>query len=121
NHHMVMDEPKRLKGKDLGMNPYEALLASLGGCTAMTMKMYAQRKDYDLHGVEVKLRHEKIYAEDCENCESKEGLIDRVTMHLSISGDLTQEQKESIYAIAEKCPVHRTLTHEVSIVTHNEA
>jgi uncharacterized OsmC-like protein/pimeloyl-ACP methyl ester carboxylesterase len=120
-HHIVMDEPKRVKGQDLGMNPYDILLASLGGCSAMTMKMYAERKGFDLQQVEVRLRHEKIYAKDCEACETESGLVDQITKSLKVSGNLSDEERQKVYEIAERCPVHRTLNQEVNIVTQRES
>ena len=117
DHHFVMDEPKRLKGNDLGMNPYEILLASLGGCTAMTMKMYAERKGFDLQDVEVKLKHEKVHSNDCAECETKEEMVDQITKEIAISGNLSDDEKRSLFSIAERCPVNRTLKGEVNIIS----
>ncbi len=116
DHHIVADEPKSLKGNNLGMNPYELLLSSLGACTSMTLKMYAQRKELKLEGVEVLLKHQKIHAKDCEHCESQTGMIDVIEKTIKIEGDLSSEQRDRLYEIAEKCPVNKTLKSEIKII-----
>jgi putative redox protein len=120
-HHIVADEPPSVKGDDLGMNPYELLLSSLGACTAMTLKMYANHKGLQLDEVAVKLRHEKVHAEDCNDCETKTGKVDVIHKNITVKGPLTPEQKQRLYEIAEKCPVNRTLMSEIKIVpTHDD-
>ena len=113
HHHVVADEPLSAKGDNLGMNPYEFLLAGLGACTSMTLTMYAAHKDIPLEGVEVKLKHEKIHAEHCEDCESGSAKIDTISKIITLYGPLTDQQKKRLYQIAEKCPVNRTLKSDI--------
>jgi len=115
DHHVLADEPRSVKGNNLGMNPYEFVLAGLGACTSMTLRMYADRKDIPLAGVEVRLQHDKIHAEDCKNCQSTSGKIDRIRKSIHLSGELSDEQRERLYEIAEKCPVNKTLQSETII------
>jgi putative redox protein len=115
SHKIIADEPKSIKGDDLGMTPYELLLAALGACTSMTLRMYADRKEWPLEHVEVKLGHQKIHASDCESCETQNGKIDKITKKILLSGNLDDGQKAKLYEIAEKCPVNRTLLNEVLI------
>lgn len=119
DHHLVADEPLLLKGDNLGMNPYEYLLSGLGACTSMTMRMYADRKGIPLEKVVVDLEHEKIHAEDCEQCETAKGKVDRIIKTIHVRGDLSEDQKQRLYEIAEKCPVNRTLKSEIIIETNN--
>ena len=114
-HYLRADEPSSYGGKDSGPSPYEFLLAALGTCTAMTVRMYATRKKFDLTRVSVRLKHDKIHAEDCEHCDSREGRIDRIERSLELSGDLSDEQRKDILRIADRCPVHRTLHSEIDI------
>jgi len=116
-HLLVSDEPISSGGDDLGPDPYKYLLSSLGSCTCMTLRMYSNRKKWPLDTIKVSLSHEKIYAADCEDCETKEGKIDRITRRIELAGDLSSEQKERLIEIADKCPVHRTLNSEISIRT----
>ena len=119
-HHVVADEPMALNGNGQGMTPYDFLLAGLGACTSMTMRMYADHKGFPLERAEVTLTHDKIHAEDCESCEPQSGKIDRIQKNITLHGDLTPEQREKIYAIAEKCPVNRTLLSEILIESKHD-
>jgi uncharacterized OsmC-like protein len=119
-HHLVADEPVRAGGLDSGPGPYDLLLAALGACTSMTIRLYADRKGLPLTRVEVKLRHSRIYATDCADCETKEGRLDRIERAITFEGDLDAGQRAKLMEIADKCPVHRTLTSKVDIRTVEE-
>ena len=114
-HKLVADEPENLGGTNAGPTPYDYLVGALGACTAMTLRMYADRKGWPLESVTVRLEHKKIHARDCESCETENGKIDRIGMDIELEGDLEEEQREKLLEIAEKCPVHRTLDSEVLI------
>ena len=114
---LTADEPTAVGGTGTGPSPYDFLLASLGSCTSMTIAMYARRKGWPLTDVTVQLRHSKIHATDCLECETKEGRIDRIERIIQLSGALTEEQRLRLLDIANKCPVHRTLTSEITIQT----
>jgi len=116
-HRLRADEPPDVGGNDEGPNPYELLLAALGTCTGMTVRLYAERKQWPLKGVEVRLAHSRIHAEDCAECETKQGMLDRFDAEIIFTGDLSDEQKHRLMEIAEKCPVHRTLISEIQIRT----
>jgi uncharacterized OsmC-like protein/fermentation-respiration switch protein FrsA (DUF1100 family) len=116
-HHLIADEPVKDGGLDSGPGPYDLLLASLGACTAMTLRLYAEHKKLPLEQVTVRLSHGKIYAADCESCETKEGKIDRIERTIVLDGELNDDQRARLIEIADKCPVHRTLTSEVEIRT----
>ncbi len=116
-HHLRADEPASVGGNDSGFTPYDLLLAGLGACTSMTLRMYAEQKKWPLQRVTVKLRHEKIHAQDCSECETRDGKIDRIEREIDIAGDLNTEQRARLMEIADKCPVHRTLHAEVSVKT----
>ncbi len=116
-HALRADEPVEYGGDDTGPGPYDLLLAALGACTSMTVRMFAERKGWPLDRVSVTLSHEKIHAEDCAECETREGRVDRIVRRLALEGDLDGAQRARLFEIADKCPVHRTLTSEVSIVT----
>lgn len=109
------DEPYDKGGTNLGPNPYDLLLASLGACTSMTLKMYAGRKEWPLDAVRVTLRHDRIHAKDCEDCDKDTGMIDVIDKKLELEGELTEEQRERLLAISARCPVHRTLLNEIKI------
>jgi uncharacterized OsmC-like protein/alpha-beta hydrolase superfamily lysophospholipase len=116
-HRLLADEPVAAGGGDSGPNPYDLLLAALGACTAMTLRLYAERKALPLDRVTVKLRHDKIHAEDCATCETKEGMIDHIERGIVLEGELDAATRARLLEIADKCPVHRTLTSEVDIAT----
>jgi putative redox protein len=114
-HRLVADEPVQAGGADAGPNPYELLLMSLGACTAMTLRLYARRKQWPLERVAVRLSHSRIHAEDCAECETKTGFIDRIEREIELKGPLDAEQRGRLMEIADRCPVHRTLTSEVNV------
>jgi uncharacterized OsmC-like protein/alpha-beta hydrolase superfamily lysophospholipase len=116
-HRFLADEPVEVGGLGSGPGPYDLLLAGLGACTAMTLRLYAERKALPLERVTVELTHDRIHAADCENCETKEGMIDRIERAITLRGDLDDEKRRRLLEIADKCPVHRTLTSEVDIRT----
>ena len=116
-HHLIGDEPVAAGGSDTGPNPYDYLLAALGTCTSMTLGVYARRKQWPLESVRVLLRHSRIHAEDCAECETKAGLLDRIECEIELRGPLDAEQRSRLLEIANKCPVHRTLTSEIRIDT----
>ncbi len=116
-HRLLADEPVSAGGEDTGPGPYDFLLAGLGACTSMTMRLYADRKALPLERVTVTLKHSKIHAADCAECETKEGMLDQIDRVIAIDGALDAEQRKKLMEIADKCPVHRTLTSEIRIVT----
>jgi putative redox protein len=116
-HRLIADEPAELGGGDAGPNPYELLLMSLGACTAMTLRLYARRKQWPLQRIAVRLSHSRIHAADCAECETKTGFIDRIERAIDLAGPLDAAQRARLLEIADMCPVHRTLTHEISIRT----
>lgn len=117
DHLFVADEPLAFGGAGAGPTPYDLLLAALGSCTSMTLALYASRKGWPLAGVTVRLRHGKIHAADCADCETRAGLLDRIERQIELAGPLSAEQRLRLREIADKCPVHRTLTSEIHIVT----
>jgi putative redox protein len=116
-HVFTLDEPTAVGGNDAGPGPYDLLLMSLGACTSMTLRMYAESKKWPLQRVKVQLQHHKVHAEDCAQCETKVGLVDEIVRDIQLLGDLTEVQRQRLLEIANKCPVHRTLMSEIRIVT----
>lgn len=116
-HHFVADQPPEAGGKGAGPDPYDLVAASLGACTSMTIRMYADRKEWPLEHVEVRVDHERRHAKDCERCEEQQGKIDHLTRTIHLRGDLSDEQRERLTEIADRCPVHRTLTQKNVIET----
>ncbi|MCZ6515001.1 MAG: bifunctional alpha/beta hydrolase/OsmC family protein, partial [Acidobacteria bacterium] len=119
-HSLLADEPADYGGTDTGPTPYDLVLAGLGSCKTMTMRMYAERKGFPLDRARVTLRHAKIHAEDCATCETKDGRIDRIEVEIEVIGDMDAETRQKIADIAEKCPVHRTLQSEVVIESRHK-
>jgi uncharacterized OsmC-like protein/pimeloyl-ACP methyl ester carboxylesterase len=116
-HRMLADEPVAAGGEDSGPGPYDFLLTALGACKSMTMRLYADRKSLPLERATVTLNHSKIHAQDCAECETKEGMLDQIDVVIGLEGALDAEQRKRILEIADKCPVHRTLTSEIRILT----
>src|SRR4051812_34509762 len=116
-HKMLADEPVAAGGEDSGPGPYDYLLAGLGACTSMTMRLYAERKTLPMERVTVTLKHSRIHAQDCAECETKAGMLDQIERVIQIEGALDADQRKRLMEIADKCPVHRTLTSEIHIAT----
>ena len=114
-HDLVADEPASVGGGDAGPDPYDYLLTALGVCTSMTVGFYARRNHLPLEKITVSLWHSRIHARDCEECQTKEGMLDRIDIEVDLSGPLSAEQRAKLLEIAAKCPVHRTLTSEINI------
>jgi putative redox protein len=117
SHRLTADEPVEAGGTDSGPSPYDLLLSALGSCTSMTLGMYARRKSWPLESVTVRLRNSRIHAVDCAECETKEGMLDRIELDIELAGTLSAEQRSKLLEIANKCPVHRTLVSEINIRT----
>lgn len=116
-HQWIADEPASLGGNDEGPTPYDMLLAGLGVCTSMTLRMYAKRKGWPLDKVRIVLTHQRVHAKDCADCESESGYVDEIERTLEIQGELDEAQRTRLTEIADKCPVHKTLTTETIIRT----
>jgi putative redox protein len=116
HHQFLADEPLPA-GDDAGPTPYDLLLAALGSCTSMTVRMYADRKGWPLDRVRVTLRHSRIHAKDCADCETRSGWINQIAVDVELSGELDDNQRQRLMHIAELCPVHQALTSEIHIVT----
>jgi len=121
HHSLQADEPVDAGGRNAAPSPYELLLAALGSCKVITMRMYAGRRGWPLRSVQIKLSHEKVHAEDCANCLSGGSHLDRIDVEIKLQGELSTEQCTTLLAVAEKCPVHRTLTSGVQIRTRAAA
>lgn len=120
-HRLRADEPVAVGGDDSGFGPYDLLLAALGACTSMTVRMYAEQKKWPLRRVSVELKHDKVHAADCAECETREGKLDRIERVLTLEGELDDAQRQRLLEIANKCPVHRTLHSEVWVPTRLSA
>jgi putative redox protein len=116
-HALTVDEPTSAGGNDAGPDPYEFLLMALGACTAMTLRMYADRKGWPLARVQVRLSHRKIHAKDCTDCETSEGRLDEISRTITLEGALGDDQRQRLLEIANRCPVHRTLSSEIKLRT----
>lgn len=116
-HILTADEPIINGGNDTGPSPYDFLLAGLGACTSMTLRMYAKLKQFPLENIIVTLKHEKIHVDDCIGCEDNKAKIDQIERLITLEGPLSPEQRTRLLEIADKCPVHRTLTSKIIIVT----
>lgn len=120
NHELIADEPERSGGKDVGPDPYDYLLMALGSCTVITMKMYADRKEWPVEDIYVELRHFKTHAEDCVDCKDPKARIDKIEKEIIVKGDLEEEQVDRLLEISKKCPVQKTLLNDVEILSNIE-
>jgi putative redox protein len=116
-HRLIADEPAEVGGTDAGPTPYDLMLGGLGACTSMTLRMYADRKGLPLEGVKVRLRYSKVHAVDCVDCETKVAKIDHIDREIELLGTLDDVQRQRLLEIADRCPVHRTMTSKIDIVT----
>ncbi|HTO44626.1 MAG TPA: OsmC family protein [Burkholderiales bacterium] len=120
-HKLQADEPSDVGGGDAAPTPYELLLAALGACTSITVQMYAERRRWPLEGVHVELSYAKVHADDCANCDTEVRTIEQIEREISLLGDLSEEQRQRLMDIADRCPLHRTLTSQIEIRTRQTA
>ena len=120
DHQVLSDEPESYGGRNLGPSPYDLLLMSLGSCTSMTIRMYANHKKLPLEDINVRLHHERIHSDDCPDCDGKTGKIERITRDIELKGDLTEAQRQRLIEIADRCPVHRTLENDLVVRTREK-
>jgi putative redox protein len=120
-HHLIADEPADKGGQDRGPGPYELLLMALGACTSLTLRLYANRKQWPLERVVVTLSHARDYAEDCATCDTKTVMLDHIDCTIAVKGPLDEAQRTRLLSIANQCPVHRTLTSKIVITTKVQA
>ena len=116
-HRLVADEPAGVGGTDLGPSPYGLLSAALASCTSMTLTMYARHKKLDLQATTVRVRHRKVRAEDCADCNADAGYVDEFRREIELEGNLSEAQQQRLMEVADKCPVHKTLHNEVNVRT----
>jgi putative redox protein len=114
-HRLLADEPLAVGGTDTGPTPYDYLVASLGACTSMTLRMYADRKQWPLDAATVRLRHRRLHAEDCQACETTSGTVEVIEREIELDGDLDEAQRSRLLEIADRCPVHRTLHSKIEV------
>ena len=117
HHFFHADEPLEVGGRDAGADPYELLLAALGACIGITLRMYADRKQWPLEGVQVRLSYARMHAEDCATCDDEIKMVDGIEVEVLVVGDLSEDQRRRLMEIAERCPVHRTLSSPIQIRT----
>ena len=117
DHKFSADESLGVGGAGTGPDPYQFLLAALGACTSMTVALYARRKQWPLARVRIQLAHSRVWAQDCETCETQQPRLDRIELVIEFFGDLTNDQRQRLTEIAERCPIHRTLTSKIDIMT----
>jgi putative redox protein len=117
NHEIIADEPERSGGKGRGPDPYDLLLMSLGTCTVVTLRMYAERKKWPVEDIYMELRHYRDHAEDCVDCDDPKAKIDKIEKEIIVEGDLSDEQIERLLEISNKCPVYRTLKGDIEIIS----
>jgi putative redox protein len=120
SHRFLSDEPARTGGTDSGPTPYDLLLASLGSCTSITIAMYARRKRWPLQRVTVRLRHSRVHAEDCASCDTRDARLSVIEREIALDGPLDAEQRARLLVIANRCPVHLTLSSRIDIRTRLE-